>query len=232
VGVAPIERALDDRFDELRLCLRVGVARLEARGTEASGDAPLLGGVGHRVVGMITEIVAEGEVPTLFDAPRLTQVDVVAMGPGRGTMEKGVGGVVWVRDVRIAEFEQGAQVRIQGVQAYHRNLDVDDGLRGKAGNGCRSDVVYSYGGAIESRAYSTRFGLEHCLPTGVVRNDFDRVTGGQECTSQVFTQASARRTRGSAASRTAGRHRRGTAPAARTVPRFDWNEPLGAGCIR
>jgi hypothetical protein len=42
----------------------------------------------------------------------------------------------------------------------------------------------------------------------------------------------AQRTGGSAAPNSADRQRWGTAPAARTVPRIDWNELLGVSCNR
>jgi hypothetical protein len=68
---------------------------------------------------MVTEIVAEGEVAALFDSLRLTQVDVVGMWPAGGPVEKRIGRIVRVWDVRIAELEQRAHVSIQRMQAFH-----------------------------------------------------------------------------------------------------------------
>ena len=64
--ITQFERALNERLDKRRFRIRIGIARLEARGTEARCETALLCSVAACDMRVVAEVFAEGQMAKLL----------------------------------------------------------------------------------------------------------------------------------------------------------------------
>jgi hypothetical protein len=90
---------------------------------------------------MCAQMIAECQRAAGVVAPGHDQVDLVRMRPFERPVEEGAALVVGMRHVTVAERRQGIDERRQRRHGGHRHLNVDDRLRGEAGDGRRPVMV-------------------------------------------------------------------------------------------
>ena len=129
---------------------------------------------------VVAEVFAEGQMATLLQPADFTQVNVKGVGPGGGAMEERIGGVVGMRDVRVAERNQRHDVWLQGSEGRNGDLNVDDGLCSEPRHRRRTHMIHPECVGAQSLAKSRGLGFELIGPARVVRHNSDWVDNSQD----------------------------------------------------
>ncbi len=174
-GVPRRQRAPHGGVDEIGFGVGVGVARFHRRSAVAPGEFALELLVVGRRVGVVAQVLTEGQVVLFPGAFGFTNVDMMRMRPFVRLVKEWIVGVVRVWLVSVSGARQGSAVWIHRVKRFDGDLNVDDRFRAEARDRRRPDMIDPNRDVTESVAKASGFALEGDRPLGVVLHDLDGI---------------------------------------------------------
>jgi hypothetical protein len=165
------ERTFDDVGYELRFCLRIRLAGGEVSRAVLRRELTLKILVLASSFAMLTQIVSKGQGSALLNPARFNDMHMVSVRPHRRPMEEGAERIVGMGYVDVPEPRELPSIRLDRLETKHRDLDINDRLRGEPRNRGRAIVIDSRRKTTQRSDEAITLRRKYTRPSGVVTRD-------------------------------------------------------------